>query len=138
MGSDEFVGKIRQEIAAQQQRADSQRDEKLHDAKVISNRGIELWGALNRVAVRRVDEVGTIAYTLLSDRQFALSYGSEVLKVSFDAGNGTIAYAGPQGKVNSFAPRVSGEDLVYYWGESAPISIEELADQIISILVERR
>ena len=139
MPSDEFVQRINKEIADQKNTADSLREEKLHDAKVIATGGQSAWAELNRELMDCMTKIQTIAITQKPDgRSLELVYGNARLNVRSDTQTAVIHYEGVMGKGGKFEPKVHGENLVYCGYENQAITIAEIAEQLITVLVARR
>lgn len=139
MPSDEFVQRMRKEITDQKNRADSLREEKLHDAKLIAAAGQHTWSDLDRELMNCITKIETLSITPTGDRSLELGYGSERLKVHSDKQTAVIYYEGVMGKGGKFEPKVQGENLAYYdYGNSRPRTIAEIAEHLIETLLARR
>jgi hypothetical protein len=150
MVNEDFVQKMRDVIAAQKRRADAEREGKLHDAKVIDEQGQKSWDALRSETRAYTNKIGSLSYVPTADREFTLHYDNSVLRVGFEEQRAIITYDGLT-KGGAFRPVVQGEELAYYAMASpagdgpgdkppettdAPVSIRDMAERLISILVE--
>ena len=137
MPSDEFVQRMHKEIADQEKKAYSLREEKLHDAKVIATAGPHVWSDLKRELMDCLTKITTLSSTQTGDSSLELGYGNERLKVRLDIPTAVIHYEGMMGKGGKFESRVSGEELVYSVYDRR-YTIADIAEQLIETLVQRR
>ncbi len=138
MPTEEFVSKINREIKSQKRQAELATEEKLHDAKVRATQGLATWSALNAEVMACITKIPGIGRALIGDRAFSLTYDTEALRITLDEPTGKINYVGSMGKSGEFHPLVKGEELVYCANIGIPISVIEMAEKLISLLIERR